>query len=122
MNVRTDALIQVNDPKIAEAIKQCDADIDVALQSFNVGKTLLNSEPFSLVSSLLQISTNILVDRSQTEIRQLIEFHYQDLRSVLFSIVRNPENVARVAEMERAGNNVALPLMDAGQRVCVLFS
>lgn len=40
MDGRVDQRFQVNDPKIAEAIKQCDRDIDVALQSFNVSKLL----------------------------------------------------------------------------------
>ncbi|KAH8108197.1 TKL/TKL-ccin protein kinase [Cristinia sonorae] len=86
-----------NDPRIAEGIKQCDSDLDAALSSFN-------------------ISANVLVERSQTEIRAMIESQHQELRTILFSVLRNPANVARMVEMERSGDNVVLPIMNAGQQ------
>ncbi|THH26362.1 hypothetical protein EUX98_g7824 [Antrodiella citrinella] len=92
-----------NDPKVAEGINQCDAELDIALSSFNM-------------------SSNILVDRSQAEIKAMIASNQEELRIMLHSLLRNPNNVAQLAELERAGSHVALPVMNAGQRQLELMN
>lgn len=113
--------ILVNDPRINEGIKQCEADLDVALESFNVCIQFAVRLALYFAKHDLQIGANVLIDRSQNEIKHMIEARMEELRTVLFSVLRNPTNIARIAEMERAGDHVALPLMDAGQRVRLLF-
>ncbi|TCD67662.1 hypothetical protein EIP91_012172 [Steccherinum ochraceum] len=86
----------MTDSRVSEGIRQCEADIDVALETFNMG-------------------SNFVLDRSQTEIKEMVASGQAEIRTLLINFLRNPANVERIAEMERQGEGVALPIMNAGQ-------
>lgn len=98
----------LRDGKIGDGLKQCESEIDTALQQFTITAHVHMANAQSFLVKLLE--------KNQDEWRSFSINQVAETRSLVLQILQSPQDLQVAAEMHRVGKPAAERLMEVGQQ------
>lgn len=106
--------VLVRDSKIGDGIRQCTMDIDTALSSFHASPL----QPCSRcpTNPCAQVNAAIISNYNLEQLKRISLYSADNVEKIL-GILYNPDEVRKVAALQKSGEPVAERIMNAGKQV-----